>query len=175
MEMTSHGHDGLYPSPPSLHASSSPLNNASPSVYHLQDDFVRHQRHLQMEGHGRELVPVHHPQDPREHSTTCVPSLIPPGIDPAQVDVRTFYPSVIPIHAACAAHSDPSCPCCRYQPNEVKHRKRTTRPQLKVLEDVYTRDKKPNAGLRKKLADELGMTPRGVQVRHREHEPCAQT
>ncbi|KAI0694348.1 hypothetical protein BC835DRAFT_1255740, partial [Cytidiella melzeri] len=47
---------------------------------------------------------------------TCVPSLIPPGIDPAQVDIRTFYP---------------------YQPNEVKHRKRTTRPQLKVLENVY--------------------------------------
>ena len=52
-----------------------------------------------------------------------------------------------------------------YQPNEVKHRKRTTRPQLKVLEDVYKHDKKPNASLRKKLADELGMTPRGVQVR----------
>ena len=54
---------------------------------------------------------------------------------------------------------------CSYQPNEVKHRKRTTRPQLKVLEDVYKYDKKPNANLRKKLADELQMTPRGVQVR----------
>ena len=52
----------------------------------------------------------------------------------------------------------------RYQPNEVKHRKRTTRPQLKVLEDVYKYDTKPNASLRKKLAEELGMTPRGVQV-----------
>lgn len=53
----------------------------------------------------------------------------------------------------------------RYQPNEVKHRKRTTRSQLRVLEGVYTHDTKPNAMLRKKLADELGMTPRGVQVR----------
>ena len=53
----------------------------------------------------------------------------------------------------------------RYQPNEVKHRKRTTRQQLKILEGVYEYDKKPNAGLRKKLADELAMTPRGVQVR----------
>ena len=53
----------------------------------------------------------------------------------------------------------------RYQPNEVKHRKRTTRQQLRVLEDVYKNDTKPNAGLRKKLAEELGMTPRGVQVR----------
>ena len=64
-------------------------------------------------------------------------------MDPGQVDMRTFYP---------------------YQPNEVKHRKRTTRSQLKVLEDVYGYDTKPNASLRKKLAEELGMTPRGVQV-----------
>lgn len=53
---------------------------------------------------------------------------------------------------------------CRYQPNEVKHRKRTTRSQLRVLEGVYMHDTKPNAMLRKKLAEELGMTPRGVQV-----------
>lgn len=52
-----------------------------------------------------------------------------------------------------------------YQPNEVKHRKRTTRSQLKVLEDVYKSDTKPNAALRKKLATELQMKPRGVQVR----------
>ncbi|KAI0790741.1 homeobox domain-containing protein, partial [Abortiporus biennis] len=45
-----------------------------------------------------------------------------------------------------------------------KHRKRTTRSQLKVLEDVYKYDTKPNASLRKKLAEELNMTPRGVQV-----------
>ncbi|OCH95091.1 homeobox-domain-containing protein [Obba rivulosa] len=101
------------------------------------------------------LYPVlsHHPQYPNPpsyhaldddySSATCVPSLIPPGMDPAHVDMRTFYP---------------------YQPNEVKHRRRTTRAQLKVLEDVYTRDTKPNANLRKKLAQELDMTPRGVQV-----------
>ena len=74
---------------------------------------------------------------------TCVPGLIPPGMDPNQVDIRTFYP---------------------YTPNEVKHRKRTTRAQLKVLEGVYKYDTKPNASLRKKLAAELDMTPRGVQV-----------
>ncbi|KAK7692980.1 hypothetical protein QCA50_004621 [Cerrena zonata] len=92
-------------------------------------------------------LPLHHPgQLSHIHphrSNTCIPSLIPPGMDPAQVDMRTFYP---------------------YQPNEVKHRKRTTRSQLKVLEDVYSYDTKPNASLRKKLAEELGMTPRGVQV-----------
>ena len=64
-------------------------------------------------------------------------------MDPNQVDIRTFYP---------------------YTPNEVKHRKRTTRAQLKVLEGVYKYDTKPNASLRKKLAAELDMTPRGVQV-----------
>jgi hypothetical protein len=59
------------------------------------------------------------------------------------VDIRTFYP---------------------YTPNEVKHRKRTSRAQLKVLEDHFRRDTKPNASLRKLLADQLDMSIRGVQV-----------
>ncbi|KAF8622734.1 hypothetical protein AX15_006824 [Amanita polypyramis BW_CC] len=58
-------------------------------------------------------------------------------------DFRTFYP---------------------YTPNEVKHRKRTTSAQLRTLEGVFRRDTKPNAALRNKLAEELKMTPRGVQV-----------
>jgi hypothetical protein len=62
--------------------------------------------------------------------------------DPA-VDFRAFFP---------------------YTPNEVKHRKRTTSAQLKVLEDVFKRDTKPNAGLRNELAAQLDMTARGVQV-----------
>ncbi|KAJ3478804.1 hypothetical protein NLJ89_g12363 [Agrocybe chaxingu] len=63
--------------------------------------------------------------------------------DPAAVDFRAFYP---------------------YTPNEVKHRKRTTSAQLKVLEDIFKKDTKPNATLRTELAAELDMTPRGVQV-----------
>ncbi|KAL4074227.1 hypothetical protein J3A83DRAFT_2701344 [Scleroderma citrinum] len=51
-----------------------------------------------------------------------------------------------------------------YIPNEVKHRKRTSRAQLKVLEEVFRKDTKPNAALRKKLAAELDMGPRAVQV-----------
>ncbi|KAI6045986.1 hypothetical protein EDC04DRAFT_3015190 [Pisolithus marmoratus] len=74
---------------------------------------------------------------------TCIPSVVPPGVDPTSVDFRTFFP---------------------YIPNEVKHRKRTSRPQLKVLEDVYRKDTKPNAAVRKKLAAELDMLPRAVQV-----------
>jgi len=63
--------------------------------------------------------------------------------DPA-VDFRAFYP---------------------YTPNEVKHRKRTTSAQLKVLEAIFKKDTKPNANLRNELAQELDMTARGVQVR----------
>ncbi|KDQ57785.1 hypothetical protein JAAARDRAFT_47621 [Jaapia argillacea MUCL 33604] len=77
------------------------------------------------------------------YAHSCIPSVVPPGEDPASVDFRTFYP---------------------YVPNEVKHRKRTTRAQLKVLEDIFKDETKPNAALRKKLAGQLGMTPRGVQV-----------
>ncbi|KAH8806741.1 Homeodomain-like protein [Flagelloscypha sp. PMI_526] len=71
------------------------------------------------------------------------PLLLPPGMDPAHVDLRTFYP---------------------YQPNEVKHRKRTTAAQLKVLEGIFKTDTKPSAALRTQLAAQLDMTPRGVQV-----------
>ena len=78
------------------------------------------------------------------YQNTCIPSLVPPGVDPTSVDFRTFFP---------------------YIPNEVKHRKRTSRAQLKVLEDVFRKDTKPNAALRKKLAAELDMGPRAVQVR----------
>jgi hypothetical protein len=92
---------------------------------------------------------VQHQMDPNvlpqpRYPSTCIPSLMPPGVDPTSVDFRTFFP---------------------YIPNEVKHRKRTSRHQLKVLEDVFRKDTKPNAVLRKKLAAELEMSPRAVQVR----------
>jgi hypothetical protein len=70
--------------------------------------------------------------------------LVPNTHDPSAVDFRAFYP---------------------YTPNEVKHRKRTTSQQLKVLEAVFKQDTKPNAQLRQELASDLNMTARGVQVR----------
>jgi len=93
--------------------------------------------------------PHHHHHHPMDHHSrypsTCIPSLLPPGVlDPTSVDFRTFFP---------------------YIPNEVKHRKRTSRSQLKVLEETFRKDTKPNAALRKKLAAELDMLPRAVQVR----------
>jgi hypothetical protein len=71
------------------------------------------------------------------------PYILDQTIDSAAVDFRAFYP---------------------YTPNEVKHRKRTTSAQLKVLETVFKKDTKPNAILRNELAAELDMSTRGVQV-----------
>ncbi|EPS97619.1 hypothetical protein FOMPIDRAFT_1128018 [Fomitopsis schrenkii] len=51
-----------------------------------------------------------------------------------------------------------------YVPNEVKHRKRTSREQLKVLENMFKQETKPSATSRKALSAQLGMTPREVQV-----------
>ncbi|KAK9767069.1 hypothetical protein K7432_003417 [Basidiobolus ranarum] len=51
-----------------------------------------------------------------------------------------------------------------YNPFEVKHRKRTTRSQFSVLEKAFQENAKPNSTIRKELAQQLDMTPRGVQV-----------
>ncbi|KAJ7128437.1 Homeodomain-like protein, partial [Mycena epipterygia] len=51
-----------------------------------------------------------------------------------------------------------------YTPNKVKHRKRTTTTQLKILEGIFMRETKPNAALRIYLAEQLNMTARDVQV-----------
>jgi hypothetical protein len=93
------------------------------------------------------LSPNNHsrPPPPMGYESHPYPrALVPIPHDPAAVDFRAFYP---------------------YTPNEVKHRKRTTSAQLKVLEAVFKKDTKPNANLRTELAHQLDMTPRGVQVR----------
>lgn len=78
--------------------------------------------------------------------TSCMPSaLLDPGMDPSSVDFRNFFP---------------------YIPNEVKHRKRTSSEQAKVLEGIFATNPKPDSKLRARLAEELDMKPRGVQVRH---------
>lgn len=51
-----------------------------------------------------------------------------------------------------------------YNPFEIKHRRRTSRSQLKVLEKSFSENPKPNATVRRILAQQLGMTPRGVQI-----------
>ncbi|GAA5808014.1 hypothetical protein MFLAVUS_001396 [Mucor flavus] len=51
-----------------------------------------------------------------------------------------------------------------YNPFEIKHRRRTSRAQFKVLEKTFLENPKPNAAIRRWLAQKLVMTPRGVQV-----------
>lgn len=51
-----------------------------------------------------------------------------------------------------------------YNPFEIKHRRRTSRAQLKVLENSFEENTKPNATVRRILAQQLDMTPRGVQI-----------
>ncbi|KAI7879361.1 homeobox-domain-containing protein [Lichtheimia hyalospora FSU 10163] len=51
-----------------------------------------------------------------------------------------------------------------YNPFEIKHRRRTSRAQLKVLEKSFAENAKPNAAVRRMLAQKLDMTPRGVQI-----------
>ncbi|KAF9763091.1 Homeobox protein HD-10, partial [Nosema granulosis] len=49
-------------------------------------------------------------------------------------------------------------------PFQIKHRKRTSKKQLEVLEKTFETCIRPDAKLRKKLGDQLGMTPRAVQI-----------
>lgn len=51
-----------------------------------------------------------------------------------------------------------------YNPFEVKHRRRTSRSQFKILERAFIENCKPNAIVRKALAQELGMSVRSIQV-----------
>lgn len=51
-----------------------------------------------------------------------------------------------------------------YDPYQVKHRKRTSPEQLAVLESSFAENPKPSAMTRKLIAEQIGMTPRSVQV-----------
>lgn len=51
-----------------------------------------------------------------------------------------------------------------FDPFEVKHRKRTSKSQLNILEKTFETNKKPDSALRNQLSEQLGMTPRSVQV-----------
>jgi hypothetical protein len=51
-----------------------------------------------------------------------------------------------------------------YNPFEIKHRRRTTKAQYKILERSFNENQKPSANIRRSLATKLDMTPRAVQV-----------
>ncbi|BGP00277.1 Proteophosphoglycan 5 [Rhodotorula toruloides ATCC 204091] len=75
-------------------------------------------------------------------------------------------PSKSPI----SSHSNPSAGAdgdftqTFYDPFKVKHRRRTSAQQLKVLEHHFEINPKPDLATRKKLSEVLEMTPREVQV-----------
>ncbi|KAI7852927.1 homeobox domain-containing protein, partial [Circinella umbellata] len=45
-----------------------------------------------------------------------------------------------------------------------KHRRRTSKMQFRILETAFEENPKPSAAKRQALAEELDMTPRGVQI-----------
>ncbi|KAJ2780151.1 hypothetical protein GGI15_003640 [Coemansia interrupta] len=51
-----------------------------------------------------------------------------------------------------------------YNPYHVKHRRRTTKEQLELLEGTFKNTPKPSSDIRKALAQKLGMTAREVQI-----------
>lgn len=51
-----------------------------------------------------------------------------------------------------------------YSSFEVKHRRRTTKSQFKILEDTFVRTPKPTAEVRKAISETLDMPARAVQV-----------
>ena len=51
-----------------------------------------------------------------------------------------------------------------YNPFEVKHRRRTSKAQFKVLERAFMQNCKPSSSTRRILAAELSMTTRAIQV-----------
>ncbi|KAF7682452.1 Homeobox protein HD-10 [Astathelohania contejeani] len=51
-----------------------------------------------------------------------------------------------------------------YNPFIVKHRRRTSKTQLKVLEETFKTTVRPDANLRRALGEQLGMTSRAVQI-----------
>ncbi|KAK4057336.1 hypothetical protein OIO90_001833 [Microbotryomycetes sp. JL221] len=67
-------------------------------------------------------------------------------------------------HEGTSAVPSTSSPTSMYDPLKTKHRRRTTSEQLKVLEYHFDRNHKPDMTLRRVLAEQLGMTPREIQV-----------
>jgi hypothetical protein len=51
-----------------------------------------------------------------------------------------------------------------WNPFEVKHRRRTTKGQFRVLEDTFQKTPKPSNEVRKAISEQLDMPPRAVQI-----------
>lgn len=84
-----------------------------------------------------------------------------PGSGPS-LEISPDYPYEDP--GAFAGAPPPGFVTAFWNPYEVKHRRRTSRAQLAVLEREFDTDPKPNADKRRSLAAQLNMTPRAIQV-----------
>ncbi|KAL1918863.1 uncharacterized protein VTP21DRAFT_2885 [Calcarisporiella thermophila] len=51
-----------------------------------------------------------------------------------------------------------------YNPFEIKHRRRTSKSQFRILERAFKENPKPSNATRRELACKLNMTPRNVQI-----------
>lgn len=51
-----------------------------------------------------------------------------------------------------------------HNPYEVKHRKRTSRFQLSILEATFAENPKPSSAVKKQIAVQTNMSMRGIQV-----------
>jgi Homeodomain len=52
-----------------------------------------------------------------------------------------------------------------YNPSTIRHRIRTTRPQVEVLDAMFEVNPSPSRKVKDELASGIGMTPKQVQVR----------
>ncbi|KAK4704440.1 hypothetical protein P7C70_g1769, partial [Phenoliferia sp. Uapishka_3] len=83
---------------------------------------------------------------------------------------QTFYDPFRCVHTASGAPGvvlrlpDLTLPATLLLPHRIKHRRRTSPAQLKILEHHFDRNPKPDVSLRKALSERLDMTPREVQV-----------
>ncbi|KAG8694946.1 hypothetical protein FRC08_008164 [Ceratobasidium sp. 394] len=87
-----------------------------------------------------------------------------------ELDEMAYLPGSGPTLDGAADYPYPAYPAqpgfvtAFWNPYEVKHRRRTSRAQLAVLEHEFDADPKPNAEKRRNLANQLNMTPRAIQV-----------
>jgi len=87
-----------------------------------------------------------------------LPTLGPSGPAQAQATIEASEP------LQPQANANPDFAQTFYDPFRIKHRRRTTLGQLKILESHFEVNAKPDVTLRKSLAEQLEMTPREVQV-----------
>jgi hypothetical protein len=76
-----------------------------------------------------------------------------------------YYPSQSLLYPATSTINDMPRPAFfSYSPDVIKHRKRTSRSQRKLLEDAFKQNPKPSQYTRKLLIHQTGMDRRAIQV-----------